>query len=186
MRAKRTIWLKAAAAAGVWALFAGGTIARAAEQDEAGGGFGIHRGHRGGPMLRGLKALRQLDLSEQQRAEIRSVLQAEREAGREEREALMGARRELRQAIHDGAEEPVLRDKAATLGVHAGDMAVRAAAIRAQIRTVLTEEQNHQLEQLRAEAQERVQERRQRMKQRWQMMREKWGGEAGSPGFLER
>jgi protein CpxP len=168
------------------ALVAGGTIAQAG-QGPFGGRHGKHHGFRGpGGGFHGVRMLKEVGLSEEQRAQIRTVLQAEREAGQDQREQARAARRELHEAIHDGAEEHVLRDKATNLGVLTGDMAVRAVGIRNQIHGILTEEQALKLEQLRAERQQEMEKRQERMKQRMEKMREMMGDEMPFPDFLER
>jgi Spy/CpxP family protein refolding chaperone len=121
------------------------------------------------------RVLRHIDLSDQQRAEIKEVLKAEREGMREQRQALAERHQALQEAVRSGAEERELREKATDLGLAAGDMAVRQAAVHGQIQALLTDEQGQKLGELRTEMQERQKERHGRMRERMREWHEGFG-----------
>ena len=114
---------------------------------------------RGGPgRIRGV--LRHLDLNDEQREAIRGAVQRHRESGRSLRQQLGTARRALRDEVRSGgADEAAIRELAAEVAPLAADAAVRRAALHAEIRALLTDEQRTQLEALRANARENDRQR---------------------------
>jgi Spy/CpxP family protein refolding chaperone len=120
-----------------------------------------HEGRRGpgrGPMGPGgpmgpLAMLRELDLSDDQRQQIRALFDEVEATGIPER--LRQARESLHDSIESGADEATLRQQASELGEVEGDAAVEWARVRTRIQEVLTAEQKKELEQLKKEAQER-------------------------------
>jgi len=103
----------------------------------------------GGPM----RMLRELDLSDEQRQQIRALFEEAGATGAPER--LRQARESLHDAIESGADEATLRQQASQLGEVEGDAAVEFARVRARIQEVLTADQKEELEQLKKEAEER-------------------------------
>ena len=110
----------------------------------------------GGPMgpMAAMGMLRQLDLSEEQRERIRALFEEVEATGASER--LREARKSLHDAIEAGADEAALRAEAAELGEAEGDAAVEWARVRARIQEILTPEQKTELEELKKDAQERM------------------------------
>ncbi len=108
------------------------------------------------PGGRGLMALgfglRQLDLTEQQRQQIKGILQGHREKAQALAAQGRAAGRALRQAIADGADEPTIRAKAADAAKVQADAAVLRAQVRNEIVAVLTPEQQAKAKALREKA----------------------------------
>ncbi len=106
----------------------------------------------GGPMGP-LAMLRELDLSEDQRRQIRALFEEVDQTGAPER--LREAREALHDAIESGADESTLRERASRLGEAEGDVAVEWAGVRTRVQEILTEDQKKELEQLKQDARER-------------------------------
>ncbi len=121
-----------------------------------------------GPMAMGafgsLRVLRELDLSEDQRQQVRALFEEVRAAGVPER--LREARESLHEAIESGADESTLRQQATELGEVEGDAAVELARVRSRIQGILTPEQRKELEQLKAQAKERLEMHRRHREER--------------------
>ena len=113
-----------------------------------------------GPM----RMLRELDLSDDQRQQVRALLEAVDATGVPER--LRQARESLHDAIESGADESTLRQQASQLGEVEGDAAVEWARVRARIQEILTPEQKKELEQLKQEAKERMERLRRQREER--------------------
>ena len=127
--------------------------------DRAGGPGGI-----GASIVPGL---RQIDLSDAQRDEIRSLVQSSREATRETAEQLRRVRRALNDAVTtDVVNEGAIRAVTTQLGLVEGDMAVLRAKLHAQVWQLLTPEQQTSAAQFAASAAERRQEGRDRRRER--------------------
>jgi Spy/CpxP family protein refolding chaperone len=135
----RTRW-----AAGVLALAvaSGGAYAVANEA-----GFRGHHGRRG--LGRGLQAL---NLTDEQKASFRSMLQEQRQASEPQREQIRDLRQQMRQQLDTGKADPA----------QIGELAIQAHAVRAQLRAsreqalqrfeaLLTPEQKAKLDQLKQE-----------------------------------
>jgi Spy/CpxP family protein refolding chaperone len=116
--------------------------------------------------------LRAASLSDTQREQVKAVIDSERDQLAEEHQALAEARRNLQEAVQQGAEEPALRDKAAQIGTLEGDLAVTMADVHRQVQGILTDEQKQQIEKGRAERQKRLDQWREKQKERLQQMRE--------------
>jgi protein CpxP len=126
-----------------------------------------HRRHRAGHRgpEGGLRLLRELDLTDAQREQVRSLFEEMEATGVGER--VREARESLHQAIENGADESALRSEAARLGEAEGDAAVEWARVRARVQEILTPEQKQELEQLKQQAKERMElMRRQREERR--------------------
>jgi len=128
------------------------------------GGFGMHRGHGEGPLGHGfgpMRALSKLDLSAEQRSQIRERFEAAQTEIRPLFEALAVAREALHEWVHAAApEESTIRSAAAEVARIEADLAVARSRVHQQIREVLTEEQRAELDQMKSEMRERFREHR--------------------------
>jgi len=137
------------------------SVAVAQQEGRHRGGHGP-RGEGMGPMgqlgqsgqLSQLRMLRELDLTEDQRQQVRTVFDEVEATGVPDR--LREARESLHDAIESGADESALRQEALQLGEVEGDAAVEWARARARIQEILTPEQKKELEQLKKDAEERM------------------------------
>lgn len=144
-------------------LVAGATVtAFAAAQPDGRRG---PRGRHGGPGI-----LRELDLSEDQRQQIRSLVEAN--GSQDTMERVSVAQRSLNEAVESGSDEGTIRQLAYDLGMAQGDAAVERARIHAQMMQILTAEQREEYEAIKAERNERMAERRERFEKRRQRRRE--------------
>ena len=117
----------------------------------------------GGPMSQ-LRMLRELDLSDDQRQQVRALLEEVEATGVPER--LREARESLHDAIESGADEASLRQLASQLGAVEGDAAVERARVQGRIQEILTAEQKKELEQLKEQAKERMEMHRRQREER--------------------
>ena len=134
---------------------------RGGERGPQGEGVGP-MGH-GGPMSQ-LRMLRELDLSDDQRQQVRALLEEVEATGVPER--LREARESLHDAIESGADEASLRQLASQLGAVEGDAAVERARVQGRIQEILTAEQKKELEQLKEQAKERMEMHRRQREER--------------------
>lgn len=107
-----------------------------------------------GGLFRELMAER-LDLSDQQRDQIRGLLEAHRDEAEAVREALWSAR----QALHEAARGPAVDEAAilaagALLGEKEAEAALHRARTMAEVRSLLTAEQQAELDEMREMRQE--------------------------------
>jgi len=112
---------------------------------------GDHRGMRGG-----FPGLGQLDLSAEQRQDIRRVM----ESHKAERDAIEGRLREARRAEAEAVmavpvDESAIRARSAELAKVEADAAVLRARVHAEVYNVLTPEQQEKAKTLRAEREQR-------------------------------
>ena len=114
----------------------------------------------GGPM----RMLRELDLSDDQRQQIRALFEEVDATGVAKR--LRESRESLHDAIESGADESTLRQQASQLGEVEGDAAVEWARVHARIQEILTTEQRKELEQLKQDAKERMEMLRRQREER--------------------
>lgn len=131
------------------------------EKLERRGGFGGHKmggmrgfgGHRRGGAARMLRGFRGLDLTDAQKAQIKSILEANKpdQATMDEMRGLMEARRSGTLTDEQKERFRTLREQARAKG----------QAVHTQLLAVLTPEQRQRLEQKREEMRERREERRQ-------------------------
>ena len=129
-------------------------------------GFGA--GHHGGPGGHIAHLAEKLDLTEEQRTEIRGLMEAQRDANAEQRQALRTAKQALREAVHaETFNEGAIRQASADVAALEVEQAVDRAELYQSIRQVLTPAQLEELEQLKAQRAERRAERRERRSQRW-------------------
>jgi Spy/CpxP family protein refolding chaperone len=129
------------------------------------------RGPRGARGFHGPELLRDLDLTDEQREKIRSVVEETESTGIQRRSR--EAHHSLSEAIENGADEEVLRELGRELGEAEGEAAIERASIRKRILSILTDEQRQELEALKQEERERMEERRLRFEERRQRHREK-------------
>ncbi len=129
-----------AAAAGLVALLGSAVLA----QGSGPGGFGSH-GHRGGFGMEGIAGLRQLGLTDDQRAQIRTAVSGHRD----EFKALADRERTARQAQMSAVSavpmnEQQVRAASADLAAVQADMAVLRARVHEQVFSVLSPDQQAQ------------------------------------------
>ena len=149
-----------------------------AAEAQRGGGRGRGAGM-GGPRGAGpagalLPPLRRLDLTDEQREQVRTAIGESREAARTNRRETRAARAALAEATASATvDEDRIRTLAAELGRLAGDAAVRRAQVYAAVWRILTPEQQARAEEIGAEREERRNARRERMEERRERMRER-------------
>ena len=125
------------------------------------GGFG--RGGFGGPMA----LLRQLDLTDEQRAQVRQVMESHRDEQRAIGERVMAAHRAQEDAVTAPQfDEQVIRTKSAELAAVEADAAVLQAKVHSEVFALLTPEQQAKAAELKAQRQAQAQQFRERMKER--------------------
>lgn len=134
-----------------WTTFVGSLLliplalsASVQPEGRRGRGESDRRGGRGGPGA----ILRELDLSEQQHEQMRSLRDG---SSRETMERLMQRRKALNDAVDNGADEGTLRQLAYDSGEAEGDAAVERARIHRQMMEILTPEQREQYQALKKE-----------------------------------
>jgi periplasmic protein CpxP/Spy len=95
-------------------------------------------------------ALRQLDLTDEQREQIRSIREQNREAARAVGQKLMTARQGLRDAATaETMDEAAIRAAAGALATAEAEAAINHARVHAQVWKVLTPEQQAKAKELR-------------------------------------
>jgi len=120
------------------------------------GGF-IGRGGPGGPMAGMI--LRDLDLTDAQEEQVRSILEARRAADAPLMERAGAARQALQTAVQTRpVDEAAIRARAAELAVVEADLAVSQARLQAELFELLTPEQQTQVNERREQMQERREE----------------------------
>jgi protein CpxP len=138
------------------------------ERRGPGGPGGWFRGgpggvHRGGPfaMLRGL------DLTQEQRAQVRQVMQSHRAEQQAVGQKLRAARQAQREAIGAAQfDEQAVRNTSAELAAVSADAAVLRAKVHSEVLAVLTPEQQAKAAELKAQRQQRAQQFRERVRER--------------------
>ena len=149
-----------------------------AAEAQRGGGRGRGAGM-GGPRGAGpagalLPPLRRLDLTDEQREQVRTAIGESRDAARTNRRETRAARAALAEATASATvDEDRIRTLAAELGRLVGDAAVRRAQVYAAVWRILTPEQQARAEEIGAEREERRNARRERMEERRERMRER-------------
>ena len=150
-----------------------------AAEAQRGGGRGGRGAWMGGPGGAGpagafLPPLRRLDLTDEQREQVRTAIGESREAARTHARETRTARQALAEAVTTGAvDEDRLRTLGAEQGRLAGDGAVGRAQVYAAVWQILTPEQQARAEEIRAAREERRNARRERMEERRERMRER-------------
>jgi Spy/CpxP family protein refolding chaperone len=143
-------------------LLTGVTVAVTAQPQDVPGGplQGMRRGGpggpKGGPGGIGFPGLRQLDLSETQREQIKTITQSHRDEMRQIAERTREAHRALDAAAEaTSVDEADIRAKSTALASALADGAIARAKINAEILGVLTPEQQQKLTELRTQRDER-------------------------------
>ena len=134
------------------------------ERDRRGARMGRERDGRAGALL---PALRQLELSDEQREQVRAAIDASRATARESSRGVRAARRALAAAVTGAAaDEDRIRTLAAELGAIEGEVAVERARLYAAAWQLLTPDQQERATEMRTEHEERREERRGRLRER--------------------
>ena len=142
-------------------------VAAAVSEAQRGGGRGDRGGLRGGRAAATLLPLRQLELTDEQREQIRAAVAESREAGRDTARAIRDARRGIAEAVAtEAVDQERIRALAADLGRLQGDAAVGRANLRATLWRLLTPEQQARAAKIRTERAARQEERRERRRDR--------------------
>jgi periplasmic protein CpxP/Spy len=158
----------ATAAVAVVVVAGGASVFAQADRDGRWGrGFGGHRfGRMGGDF--GLP-LRGLDLTAEQRTQVRNVFEQHRDELRKVHERVRAAFKAQNDAVTAiPPDESAIRAKSADVAAAQAEAAVLRARIHGEVYQILTPEQQQKAKELRAERQQRMQERRQRFEERRQ------------------
>lgn len=134
-------------------------------------GRGRGRGGRG-PGGR-FRFLRDLDLTDDQREQFRSLSESNRDQMESVGTRLFEANKALNDAVENGAEEYALRALADDVAAAQGDAAVMRSQQFRELKALLTPEQLQKLEERKAEREQHRNERRQRFEQRRQNRRQR-------------
>ena len=126
------------------------------------------RGFRGDHGGRGGAIFHELDLSEDQREQMRALRQG---TSREIFERLMERRNALNEAVDNGADEATIRQLASECGEAEGNAAVERARMHAQMMEILTEEQREQYLVFKEEQKQKREQRRKRKQERMENRR---------------
>jgi protein CpxP len=152
-----------------------------AQDSSGGGGPFIGRGRggpggpggpgRGGPMGMlgplGPMIMGRLNLTEAQRAQVKSVMQAHSTDLKAVGDRAFAAHQALEAVISaDTVDESAIRTRSADVATVEADLAVMRAQIRAEVWQILTPDQQQQAKTLQAEMQQRVESGRQRHQQK--------------------
>lgn len=107
--------------------------------------------------------LKELNLTEEQKAKIQSLMKEHRQAMAPIRESLQKSRAQLRElARAQVVDESAIRATSQQIGTSLGDLTIQQARLRQAIRAILTPEQNKRLDEMKAK---REQERKERQEQ---------------------
>ena len=156
-------------------LAAGARLGQEQKQTEPGGqrGFGpMGRGMMGpgGPGMRGGPGgpfgmaglpLRELELTDTQREQVKAVMESHRDEQKAIGDRMQAARKALHEAIAaDTFDETAVRAKAAEIGAVEADAAVLQARIKSEIFAILTPEQVKKAKDLRSQMENRMKDGR--------------------------
>lgn len=120
-------------------------------------GHGPHGEPGPGEMMRMIAD--RLDMTEEQRAQVRELHEQHREAMQAQREQLREAQRQLADQIHAATlDEGAIRNAAATVAALKADHAVAKAALHQEVRALLTPEQREQFSEMQERHRERMEE----------------------------
>ena len=129
------------------------------QQRQRRGGPGVDgpRGMRGGPGME----FRGLDLTDDQRAQLRKIREARQSEFKAAGEKLRTAREGMRALIEaDSINESAIRSKSQEVAAAEADVAILNAKVRAESMQILTTEQQGKLKELRANRQGPMKQRR--------------------------
>jgi Spy/CpxP family protein refolding chaperone len=123
---------------------------------------------RGGPAERfGEMMLGPLDLTDAQRDQIRTIVEARRAATEPLMERAFTAREALQDAIQaQPVDEATIRARSADLAAVEADLAVSRADLQAEIAALLTDEQKAELAEMRERRADRMEDRQEWMRER--------------------
>jgi Spy/CpxP family protein refolding chaperone len=131
-----------------------------------GGGPGMMGGGPGGPFGMFGRGLRELDLTDTQREQVRGIAEAHKNDFQAIGDRMKVAREALHEAVTSGtADEGAIRAKAAAVAVVEADAAVLQAKVHAEVFAVLTPEQQQKAKELRETMKQRMKNGRERMRQ---------------------
>lgn len=151
--------IRTVAIAGALALSAAVAAPMVLAQDGPRRGHGFGRGGPGGMSALGLP-LRQLDLSEAQREQVRGIMNTHEAAFKEIGDRLRTAHQGVREAVGaDTVDEAAIRARSAEVAAVEADAAVLRAKVRQDVLSILTAEQQASAKELRAAAETRMKER---------------------------
>ena len=124
------------------------------------GGPGM-RGGPGGPFGMAGLPLRDLDLTDAQREQVKAVMESHREEQKTIGDRMVTARKALQAAVAaDTLDEAAIRAAAAEVGAVEADAAVMQAKIRTEVSALLTPEQLKKAKELRSEMENRMKDGR--------------------------
>jgi Spy/CpxP family protein refolding chaperone len=163
MRSRMMAGLAAVVLTVAGALAAGSVLH--AQRGPGGGG----RGFAGGPGFgrgHGLEVLRQLDLTDQQRQQVRGIFEQHKGEFQQARERIRTAFEAQRAAAAaTPPDDATIRAKATEVGAAEGELAVLASHVRAEVFQVLTPEQQAKAQTLKQQREQMRQDWRQKMQQ---------------------
>ena len=161
-----------AAVIAVVSMAAAAPMLTAQDQQPRGPGSGFGgpgmRGPGGGPGMRGPggpmgfgPGFRELDLTDDQKAQLKTIGESHRDEFRAAGEKVRAAREGLRALVEaDTIDESAIRAKSAEIAAAEADMTILNAKVRRESLQVLTSEQQTKLKELRAARQSQVKQRR--------------------------
>lgn len=171
MRTVKTVLLTVVAGL----AFSGATLAQPADQPAyrpgSGGKYtdghhkGMHHG-KGDAGKRMERLVEKLELSEEQRADIREIHRAGEEESRSLHRQMRDNKRAEREALKAGADEAELLELARKTAETRVALMLRHREMQEKVQAVLTEEQRTELEQLKAEREARRREQREKWQQK--------------------
>ena len=139
------------------------------------GGPGFGAGP-GGPLGELGFMFRQLDLSDAQREQVRTVMQSHEAAFKEIGQRMRTAREALDAVVTaDTVDEAAIRAKSADVGAVEADAAVLRAKVHQEVFSLLTAEQQAKAKELKAQRQERMKQRGERIRERGARLRGRGG-----------
>ena len=124
----------------------------------------------GPPKERALKEMRELNLTEQQREQIRTLMQQSRETLRPRMDALAAERKKLREIMDTDPVNPgAITAQTQRVAQLEAELNVARAQERAKVEAVLTPEQRAKWREMREQRREKAEEKmRERIRERWQ------------------
>jgi Spy/CpxP family protein refolding chaperone len=118
-------------------------------------------GMRGGPGGPAGLPLRELDLTDAQHQQVRTIMESHRDEQKAVGDRMQAARKALHEAIAaDAFNEAAIRAAAVEIGAAEGDAAVLQAKIHGEVIAILTPEQVKKAKELRAEMENRMKDGR--------------------------
>jgi protein CpxP len=145
--------------------FATGSVLQAQRAGGFGDGPGGFRG-RGFGHRPGLELLRGLDLTDQQRQQVRTIMENHKSDFQQVRQKIRAAMEAQHAAANaTPADEATIRAKAAEIGAAEGDLAVLMTRVRAEVFQILTPDQQAKAQQLQQERAQKREAFRQKMQE---------------------